>query len=102
MRQAEKNATLRSLPSIDSLLLQPALAPLLANHPRARKVAALRLAVERVRDRLRRGEDRGFEVADLVSSLKQVITPGLRCVLNATWSVLHTTLGRAHLSPLAA
>jgi len=102
MRQAEKNATLRSLPSIDSLLLQPALASLLANHPRARKVAALRLAVNRVRDRLLRGEDRGFEEADLVSALKQLTTPGLRLVLNATGVVLHTNLGRAPLPPLAA
>jgi len=65
-------------------------------------VAALRLAVNRVRDRLLRGEDRGFEEADLVNALKQLTTPGLRLVLNATGVVLHTNLGRAPLAPLAA
>ena len=102
MEQARKNATLRSLPSIDSLLLQPALAPLLAAHPRARKVAALRIAVDRVRARLLKGEDRGFEEADLVDALKQLATPGLRRVFNATGVVLHTNLGRAPLAPEAA
>jgi L-seryl-tRNA(Ser) seleniumtransferase len=102
MEQARKNATLRSLPSIDSLLLQPALAPLLAAHPRARKVAALRIAVDRVRARLLKGEDRGFEEADLVDAFKQLGTPGLRRVFNATGVVLHTNLGRAPLAPEAA
>jgi len=102
MEQARKNATLRSLPSIDSLLLQPALAPLLAAHPRARKVAALRIAVDRVRARLLKGEDRGFEESDLVDALKQLATPGLRRVFNATGVVLHTNLGRAPLAPEAA
>lgn len=102
MEEAGKNAALRSLPSIDSLLLQPALAPLLADHPRARKVAALRLAVDRVRARLLRGEDRGFEEADLRDALKQLTTSGLRPVLNATGVVLHTNLGRAPLATVAA
>jgi L-seryl-tRNA(Ser) seleniumtransferase len=102
MEQARKNAALRSLPSIDSLLLQPALAPLLAAHPRARKVAALRIAVDRVRARLLRGEERGFEEADLVDALKQLSTPGLRRVFNATGVVLHTNLGRAPLAAEAA
>jgi L-seryl-tRNA(Ser) seleniumtransferase len=102
MEHARKNATLRSLPSIESLLLQPALAPLLAAHPRARKVAALRIAVDRVRARLLQGEDRGFEQADLVDALKQLSTPGLRRVFNATGVVLHTNLGRAPLASEAA
>jgi L-seryl-tRNA(Ser) seleniumtransferase len=102
MEDARKNTTLRSLPSIDSLLVQPSLAPLLSAHPRARKVAALRLAVDRVRARLLRGEDRGLEEADVASALKQLTTPGLRPVLNATGVVLHTNLGRAPLAESAA
>ncbi|HME90997.1 MAG TPA: L-seryl-tRNA(Sec) selenium transferase, partial [Myxococcaceae bacterium] len=93
---------MRSLPSIDSLLAQPSLEPLLSPHPRARKVAALRLAVDRARARLLRGEDRGLEEADVVSALKQLTTPGLRRVLNATGVVLHTNLGRAPLAESAA
>ncbi len=102
MKEVTKNEALRSLPSIDSLLLQPALEPILAAHPRARKVAALRLAVDRVRSRLLRGEHRGFEEADLIDALKQLGTPGLRPVLNATGVVLHTNLGRAPLASYAA
>jgi len=102
MEEARKNAALRSLPSIDSLLTEPSLAPLLGAHPRMRKVAALRIAVDRVRARLLRGEERGFEEADVVDALKQLSTPGLRPVLNATGVVLHTNLGRAPLAPEAA
>jgi len=102
MEDARKNASLRSLPSIDSLLAHPSLAPLLSPHPRARKVAALRLAVDRVRARLLRGEDGGLEEADVVNALKQLTTPGLRRVLNATGVVLHTNLGRAPLAESAA
>jgi len=102
MEEARKNAALRSLPSIDSLLTEPSLAPLLGAHPRMRKVAALRIAVDRVRARLLRGEERGFEEADVVDALKQLSTPGLRPVLNATGVVLHTNLGRAPLAAEAA
>src|SRR5260370_11238015 len=102
MEDARKNASLRSLPSIDSLLAQPSLAPLLSPHPRARKVAALRLAVDRVRARLLRGEHGGIEEADVADALKQLTTPGLRRVINATGVVLHTNLGRAPLAESAA
>jgi L-seryl-tRNA(Ser) seleniumtransferase len=99
---ARKSALLRSLPSIDALLSQPSLHPILAEHPRPRKVAALRLAVERVRERLLNGEERGFEEDDLRSALRELTTPGLRRVFNATGVVLHTNLGRAPLAQSAA
>ncbi|SEM16776.1 L-seryl-tRNA(Sec) selenium transferase [Stigmatella aurantiaca] len=97
--ESGKNALLRSLPSIEQLLRRPSLEPRLAALPRARAVAALRLAVERVRGRLLRGEARPFEDADVDGALRSLLTPRLRPVLNATGVVLHTNLGRA---PLAA
>lgn len=97
--ESGKNALLRSLPSIEQLLRRPSLEPRLAALPRARAVAALRLAVERVRERLLRGEARPFEDADVDGALRSLLTPRLRPVLNATGVVLHTNLGRA---PLAA
>ncbi|MCP3144438.1 L-seryl-tRNA(Sec) selenium transferase [Pyxidicoccus xibeiensis] len=96
-----KNALLRALPSIEQLLRRPSLEPLLAGVPRARAVAALRLAVERVRARLLRGEARPFEDADVGQALASLATPNLRPVHNATGVVLHTNLGRAPLAPEA-
>ncbi|WP_164021108.1 L-seryl-tRNA(Sec) selenium transferase [Pyxidicoccus trucidator] len=96
-----KNALLRGLPSIEQLLRRPSLEPLLAGAPRARAVAALRLAVDRVRARLLRGEARPFDDADVRDALGTLATPNLRPVLNATGVVLHTNLGRAPLAPEA-
>lgn len=95
----EKNALLRTLPSIEQLLRRPSLAGRLAEVPRARAVEALRLAVRRVRERLLRGEARPFQDADVEEALQLLARPHLRPVLNATGVVLHTNLGRA---PLAA
>ncbi|RKG87506.1 L-seryl-tRNA(Sec) selenium transferase [Corallococcus terminator] len=96
-----KNALLRNLPSIEQLLRRPSLEPRLANLPHARAVAALRLAVERVRARLLSGDARPFEDADVEAALASLATPNLRPVLNATGVVLHTNLGRAPLAPEA-
>ncbi len=96
-----KNALLRALPSIEQLLRRPSLESRLSGVPRARAVAALRLAVQRVRGRLLRGEARPFEDADVDEALRTLATPNLRPVLNATGVVLHTNLGRAPLAPEA-
>ncbi|RKH17764.1 L-seryl-tRNA(Sec) selenium transferase [Corallococcus sp. CA047B] len=96
-----KNALLRNLPSIEQLLRRPSLEPRLANLPHARAVAALRLAVERVRARLLDGDARPFEDADVEAALASLATPNLRPVRNATGVVLHTNLGRAPLAPEA-
>lgn len=96
-----KNALLRALPSIEQLLRRPSLEARLSAIPRARAVAALRLAVDRVRARLLRGEPRAFEDSDVDEALRLLATPHLRPVLNATGVVLHTNLGRAPLAPEA-
>ncbi|MFL5320660.1 MAG: L-seryl-tRNA(Sec) selenium transferase [Myxococcaceae bacterium] len=98
MAKADVKQRLRELPSIDELLGSPELQPVLDAHPRERKVAALRLAVGAARDRILRGDERGFERTDVEAALKTLSTPGLRRVLNATGTVLHTNLGRAPLA----
>jgi len=90
---------LRALPSVDAVLGLPALAGALASHPRARVVEAVRCALAAARARLRAGEERGFDPADVERALAARARGGLRPVLNATGVVLHTNLGRA---PLAA
>ncbi len=100
-RDGGKNALLRALPSIEQLLHRPSLEARWVGLPRARVVAALRLAVAGARERLLGGDTRGFEDADVDEALRTLATPLLRPVLNATGVVLHTNLGRAPLAPEA-
>jgi L-seryl-tRNA(Ser) seleniumtransferase len=92
---------LRALPSIDELLARPSLAPLLAAHPRAIAVQALRVAVGTARDRVLRGEAGAFADDDVEHALRSLLVPNLRRVINATGVVLHTNLGRAPLAERA-
>ncbi len=101
-REASKNALLRALPSIEGLLTDGSLEPILASHPRPRRVAALRRAVDLARSRILAGDARPFSEEDVTCALRELTTPNLRPVLNATGVVLHTNLGRAPLAPAAA
>ncbi len=89
----------RALPSVDSLLRDPALAPLLATLPRATVVTAAREALAAARGgRAGAPADWAAEVTERASSLG---TRTLQPVLNATGVVLHTNLGRAPLATTA-
>lgn len=101
LSKPDVSALLRELPSIDELLRAPHLQPLLKAHPPKKKVAALRIAVTHARERILRGEARGFEAADVERALSTLSAHGLRRVLNATGTVLHTNLGRAPLAKVA-
>ena len=106
---------LRNLPSIDSLLGEPALQEALARLPRALVVEAAREEVEAERARMKRrpaasrgAPSRGAASGDSISLAERAAAraaaealPRLRRVLNATGVVLHTNLGRSPL-PLAA
>ncbi len=87
----------RALPSVDRLLRDPALEPLLAVTPRHLVADAAREALDAAR-RLRAGvpEDWATEIRERV---ERHAAPSLRTAINATGVVLHTNLGRA---PLAA
>jgi L-seryl-tRNA(Ser) seleniumtransferase len=98
----DKNALLRSLPSIDEVLSSPDHGAILDGHPRAVRLQAARLAVDRARARLLRGEELPFQPGDLAEAVRSLTTPRLRRVLNATGVVLHTNLGRAPLARAAA
>ena len=87
----------RTLPSVDRLLHDPSVAPLLAHAPRAALVAAVREALDAAR--IRRGGPPDDWGADIRERLAARTGRSLRPVLNATGVVLHTNLGRAPLAP---
>ncbi|MEO8294841.1 MAG: L-seryl-tRNA(Sec) selenium transferase [Gemmatimonadota bacterium] len=89
----------RLLPSVDGLLREPELAPILARAPREMVVRAAREAVDAAR-RLRSGPPENW-AADIAERIERRAAASLRPVLNATGVVLHTNLGRAPLAPSA-
>lgn len=82
----------RSLPSVDAVLADPDVAPLLNRHPRGQVVDAARAALAGRREALAGADGLPAEIAER-------LRPSLRRVINATGVILHTNLGRA---PLAA
>jgi len=97
----------RLLPSVDQALQRPELQPLVAAHGRPAVLRALREALEALRSP---ASSRSGGVADALAALADDVAariaaverPSLVRVLNATGVVVHTNLGRAPLSPLAA
>lgn len=89
----------RTLPSIERLLADPGIAPLLERAPRDEVVQAARDAVSAARRSRDQGErDWAAEVADRLTARTR---SSLRHVINATGVVLHTNLGRAPLAESA-
>ena len=89
--------SLRTLPSVDRLLLDPRLAEL--SRPLA--LAAARAALGWAREEIRAGRDPGDLVDATLAQLAAAGRPSLRRVLNATGVLIHTNLGRAPLAPAA-
>ncbi len=98
------NKTLRKLPSVDRVLLQPDVEALLSRFPRDVVVEGIRLVLEVKRKALRSGKRAAGKVtaADVAAALGAWMRPSLRKVINATGVVVHTNLGRAPLAPEAA
>ncbi|MCB9685350.1 MAG: L-seryl-tRNA(Sec) selenium transferase [Alphaproteobacteria bacterium] len=87
----------RSLPKVDALARDPALAGV----PFPIAVAAARDAIDAARDRLRAGGGAGDLVADAARRARALDQGRLTQVINATGVVLHTNLGRAPWSDSA-
>lgn len=97
----------RSLPSVDSLLLDDGFRELQERFGRVRVVERLRALLDEARAGLGRGTEAGDVVAAApwVATVREVLeaedVPSLRPVINATGVVLHTNLGRAPLAEVA-
>ena len=90
----------RRLPGIDALLTEPAIAALLAAHPRSLVLRAARDAVEAARSNGGAPPAEGWPTA-IAGRVARYARPSLVPVINATGVVLHTNLGRAPLAPAA-
>ena len=91
------------LPSVDALLRDAALAPLLAQYGRSSTTTAVRHVLDGLRPQLRAGTLQAEQVqADALATrvqqtLQRTCGARLQPVFNLTGTVLHTTLGRALL-----
>ena len=96
---------MRDLPSIDRLLGDARVVPLLNQHPRPVVLRALRAAVSSARQRLSAQKSDETDASRLTASIVAEATRSLahaplhrmRHVINATGVVLHTNLGRSLL-----
>lgn len=99
---------LKSLPSIDQVLLYPGIPELCDKYSHELVASCARDAVEELREELREGAelplggDGKLEpglVTDRVGrAMEKLLTPSLKRVVNATGIVIHTNLGRSPLS----
>lgn len=97
-------ASPRDLPSVERLLQEEALRPLLAREPRELVVRAVQETLDAARATLLGGahlNGTGDLPARVEQRLQDFVRPPLRPVINATGVVIHTNLGRAPLSPEA-
>ncbi len=98
----------RGLPSVDEVLKQPGVAALVERHGRALVLGAVRALVDQARERTAAGASGEIEAlrkdaaAAVASALLSRQARSLVRVVNATGVVVHTNLGRAPLSALAA
>jgi len=93
--------SLRSLPSVDSLLQLDTTQSLIDHFGRDLTLQALRACLDDARQGIREGEaDRTSDhiLSCAEAKLLEWMAPSLRAVINATGVILHTNLGRAPLS----
>jgi L-seryl-tRNA(Ser) seleniumtransferase len=91
-------ADLRSLPSVDRILREPAAQELAARAGRDVAVAGVRRALEERRREGIGGDDRDAVAAAIAQEALDREAPHLRPVVNATGVIVHTNLGRAPLA----
>src|SRR3712207_42497 len=102
MVETGKKERLRGLPAVDAVLRDPAGEELAGRHGRAAAAAAIREALDRLRQEIVAGEKPEVSERTVVTAASRILSRrGLRRVVNATGVVLHTNLGRSVLSQRA-
>ena len=101
----DKEARLRSLPSVDSLLAQNSIQELIDSHSRDLVIDSIRQTIAAARLAILESRPVDTDVRDLLPQverrLRESTRPSLRPVINATGVIIHTNLGRALLSAAA-
>src|SRR6185503_1782315 len=103
---AQNDAALRAIPSVDQLLRDEAMAPLKKSVGMPRLRAVVREVADELRQQIQAGqlahESREALTAEAIQRVQSLCSQDklavLRRVINATGVVLHTNLGRAPLS----
>ena len=104
----DKNELLRNIPKVDVLLQLPSVMELVRLYGRSAVVQAIRTETGRIRSLIGECEDPGEQFFHteiealperMEAELARLFSPGMKCVINGTGTILHTNLGRAPLSP---
>jgi L-seryl-tRNA(Ser) seleniumtransferase len=92
---------LRTLPSVDKLLENDELKPVLGRLHRRMAVRAIRAYLDELRQKIQAGESAAFVQDELVRRLERERKPTLTRAINGLGVILHTGLGRAPLAKAA-
>ena len=110
MKASAKSDLYRLLPSVDDLLRQSEIAPLIEREGQPAVVEAIRVVMTRVREEIATGRIENDEAVQLVIAglpdgiarqLDSALAFSLKPLINATGVILHTNLGRAPLAQSA-
>lgn len=107
--EAMRDEFYRKLPSVNELILAPAVQPLIGQFGRERVIHVIRQVLAHLREEIAAVDDRGESLnqrlATLINQIDGQLRSGppysLRRVVNACGVLLHTNLGRAPLSEAA-
>lgn len=101
----DREALLRSLPSVDSLLAQSPIQALIQSHSRDLVVDSIRQTIAAARQAIMESQPIDTEAGALLRLIEHDVLgrarPSLAPVINATGVIIHTNLGRAVLSTAA-
>ncbi|MBE9531374.1 MAG: L-seryl-tRNA(Sec) selenium transferase, partial [Proteobacteria bacterium] len=104
-KDGSTDSSLRGLPGVDALLKSKGLSTAIKAHSLSLVTGCVRESLDAVREAVSSGliemPGEADIIGDVLATIEGLLTPGLRPVVNATGTVLHTNLGRAELAASA-